>query len=124
MEYNRMAKEIVNFQRHSFENWYNAVSMLQDQTTSTMDMMLDQAGWMPEESRQPIHDWMNVFHRERDRFKSYVNEGFDGLEKFVSEGIEEARKTAGRLAKQTESQMQAAEKQMGKEAEKQGEKQQ
>lgn len=99
MEYNRMAKEIVNFQRHSFENLYNAVSMLQDQTTSTMDMMLDQAGWVPEESRQPIHEWINVLQRERDRFKSYVNEGFDGLEKFVAEGIETGPLTGGIFTK-------------------------
>jgi len=122
MEYNRMAKEIVNFQRNSFENWYNAVSMIQDQTTSTMDMMFNQIGCMPEESRHPINEWVNVLQRQRDRFKSFVSEGFDEWEKFVSEGVEETRRAVSRFARQTEQQAERVEKQMGKPGEKQVEK--
>jgi hypothetical protein len=69
----------------SFLNWYDAVSLLQDQATSAMGMVLDQNAWVPEEGRKVIQGWMSTCQQERGRFKSYVDEGFVGLEKYMFE---------------------------------------
>jgi hypothetical protein len=98
MEYNQMARQVVDFQRMSFENWYNAVSMIQDQAKSSMDLVLGQTRWMPEDSRQSIQNWIDVMHQERARFKNYVEKGFDDLEKFVAEGSKTAAKTMKKQA--------------------------
>jgi hypothetical protein len=50
-----------------------------------MDMVLDQNTWMPEEGRKAIHSWVSACQQERGRFKSYVDDGFAGLEKMVAE---------------------------------------
>lgn len=85
MEYTQITKQVIDFQKMSFLNWYDALSMLQDQATSAMDMVLDQSAWVPEEGRKAIQSWMSTCQQERGRFKTYVDEGFAGLEKYMFE---------------------------------------
>ncbi len=85
MEYAQITKQMIDLQKMSFLNWYDTVAMLQDQATTAMDMVLDQSAWVPEEGRKAIQSWLSACRQERGRFKSYVDEGFVGLEKYVFE---------------------------------------
>jgi Mg2+/Co2+ transporter CorB len=84
MEYTEITKQVIDFQKMSFSNWYNAMAMVQDQTTSAMDMVLDQSTWVPEDGRKAAQNWLNVFQEERNRFKVYVDEGFSSMEKYIA----------------------------------------
>ena len=86
MEYTQITKQVLDFQKMSFSNWYDAVALLQDQATSAMDMVLDKNTWMPEEGRKAIQSWVSACQQERGRLKSYIDEGFAGLEKIMAEG--------------------------------------
>lgn len=86
MEYTQISKQVIDFQKMSFSNWYDTVTMLQDQATSAMNIVLQQNTWVPEEGRKAIQTWVNACQQERGRFKSYVDEGFSDLEKYVVEG--------------------------------------
>jgi hypothetical protein len=99
MEYNQITKQVIDFQKMSFLNWYDTMAMLQDQATSTMNMVLQQNTWWPEEGRKAIQSWVDACQKERGRFKSYVDEGFTGLEKFVAE----EKRTAQTKIKKQES---------------------
>jgi hypothetical protein len=85
MEYTQITKQVIDFQKISFLNWYDTMAMLQDQATSTMNMVMQQNTWWPEEGRKAIQNWVNACQKERGRLKSYVDEGFADLEKFVAE---------------------------------------
>ena len=85
MEASQITKQVIDFQKTSFENWYSAMSLFQDQAVSTVDMMLDQAYLIPEDGRNAIQSWMGVLQEERDRFKAYVDKGFSTLEKAIAE---------------------------------------
>lgn len=80
MPYKQIAKQVVDFQKSSFTSWYDAVALMQDQATSAVDTMLDQSTWIPEEGRQAILSWVNVCQQERDRLKTYIDDGFSGIE--------------------------------------------
>ena len=99
MEYTQITKQVLDFQKMSFANWYDTVAMLQDQATSAMDMVLDQNTWMPEEGRKAIQSWVSACQQERGRFKSYVDEGFAGIEKLMTE----SKKAVQPKAKKQES---------------------
>lgn len=86
MEYTEITKQVIDFQKMSFSNWYNAVAMVQDQTTSAMDMVLDQSTWVPEEGRKAVQSWLGACQQERNRFKAYVDEGFTSMEKYLAKG--------------------------------------
>jgi polyhydroxyalkanoate synthesis regulator phasin len=81
MEYNQIVKQAVVFQKNLFENTYNTVAKVQDQTAETVDTLMNQTNLVPEEGRQVVKTWVNACQEERDRFKAYVEEGFSGLEK-------------------------------------------
>jgi hypothetical protein len=84
--YNQIAKQVIDFQKISFSSIYDAVATLQDQTVNTVDKMLDQTTWLPEEGRNAIHSWIDACQVERDRFKSYVDDGCSGLKKYIAQG--------------------------------------
>jgi hypothetical protein len=86
MEYTQISKQVIDFQKMSFSNWYDTVTTLQDQATSAMNIVLQQNTWVPEEGRKAIQSWVNACQQERGRFKSYVDEGFSDLEKYMVEG--------------------------------------
>lgn len=97
MAESKIAKQVIDFQKMSFDNWYGAMSLMQDQAVSTMDIMLNQAGWMPEDGREAITGWVSMCREERMRFKSFVDKGFSGIEKYFSETrkpAEKGKKTA------------------------------
>jgi polyhydroxyalkanoate synthesis regulator phasin len=86
MEYNHIAKQAIVFQKDIFESTYNAVAKVQDKAVEAVDTLMNQTNLLPEEGRQVIKTWVIACQEERDRFKSYVEEGFSGLEKrFVQE---------------------------------------
>ena len=91
MEYTQITKQVLDFQKVSFSNWYDALAMLQDQATSAIGMVLDQNTLIPEEGRKAIQSWVSACQQERSRFKSYVDDGFSGIEKFLTESKKAAQ---------------------------------
>jgi hypothetical protein len=81
--YNQIAKQVIDFQKTSFSSTFDAMATLQDQAVSAVDAALDQATWLPDDGRKAIRGWVDVCQEERDRFKSYVDDGFNGLQKYL-----------------------------------------
>lgn len=95
METNKITKQAINFQKMSFNNWYSALTLVQDQAVVTMDKMLDQASWLPEDGRNAIQSWVGTIQDERDRFKGYMDNSFVTLEKaFAPKTAAKAKKAA------------------------------
>jgi hypothetical protein len=95
MEYDQIAKQVIDFQKISIDNWFSTVALVQDQAASAVGKMLDQTGWMPAEGRKAIQSWMSACTGERDRLKSYVDESFAGANKLLAK----PRKTSPAAAK-------------------------
>ena len=85
MEYNQITKQAIDFQKTAFNSWYNAVTMVQDQAAAAVETMMNQTSLVPKDGRQAIKSWVNACQEERNRFKSYVEDSFSGLEKRLSQ---------------------------------------
>ena len=85
MEYNQITKQAIDFQKTAFNSWYNAMTLVQDQAAATVETMMNQTSLVPEDGRQAIKSWVNACQEERNRFKSYVEDSFSGLEKRLSQ---------------------------------------
>ncbi len=81
--YNQIAKQVIDFQKTSFSSIFNAMATLQDQAVDAVDTVLDQTSWLPDDGRQAIRGWVGTCQEERDRFKTYVDDGFSGLQKYL-----------------------------------------
>lgn len=84
MEPKVIAKQMIDFQKTTFDNTFNAVVMLQSQAEKMANTMLDQASWLPAEDRKTIKEWGNVYKNERENFKKAVDEHFKKAEEFFT----------------------------------------
>lgn len=80
----KLAEQMLDFQKTTFENAFNAVILLQDQTEKMAFSFLDQTPWFPEEGQKTINEWVNAFKKGRDDFKKAVDEGIEKMETFFS----------------------------------------
>ncbi len=93
MVYERLSKQIIEFQKMSFTHCFDAVVLLQDQATSAMSRTMKQNTWLPEEGQKMIQSWVDTCRQERERFRTFVDDGFSYVETCFS--IEKpVRKTA------------------------------
>jgi uncharacterized protein (DUF927 family) len=77
-----IAKQMIDFQKTMFDNTFNAMVMVQEQTERMATTLLDQATWMPSEGRNAISGWVDGFKKGREDFKKGVDENFKKVEDF------------------------------------------
>jgi len=78
----KVVKQMVDFNKATFDNTFNALIMLQEQAERMANTMLEQANWMPEEGRKAIADWVSAYKKGRTEFKGMVDESFAKVEEF------------------------------------------
>jgi hypothetical protein len=76
METEKFAKQLIDFQKATFDNTFNTLVMVQDQTERMFETALDQNTWLPAEGRRMIDDWNSAYKKGRTDFKSIVDDGF------------------------------------------------
>ncbi len=85
METAKMTKQMFDFQKTTFDNSFNAMVMLQDQTEKMARMAFDRTPWMPEETRKAVDGWVSAYKKGRDDFKKRVDENYKKVEKYFNE---------------------------------------
>ena len=76
MESKKIAKQLVEFQKATFNNAFTALVMVQDQTEAMFKSMMSQVPGMPEEGKK----------KGRETYKKAVDDGFEKLDSFLGEG--------------------------------------
>ena len=81
----KIAKQIIDFQKATFDNTFNAIAMFQDQAEKTTKMFLD-AGMcpVPEEGKKMLHEWVQAFKKGREEYKKALDESFKRMEDFFA----------------------------------------
>lgn len=80
------AKQMIDFQKATFDNSFNAVVMLQEQAERMFHSAMEQVEWLPEESRRALDEWIRIYKTGRSDFKRIVDEGYDQMSDFVTGG--------------------------------------
>ena len=84
MDSAKIAKQMIDFQKTTFDNTFSAMVMLQEQTERMASTLLDQATWMPEEGKKAINDWVSAYKKGREDFKKSVDDNFKKVEDFFN----------------------------------------
>ncbi|MCF8129463.1 MAG: hypothetical protein K9N10_13195 [Deltaproteobacteria bacterium] len=84
MEPVKIAKQMVEFQKATFDNTFNAMGMVQDQAERMFSMSLNQATWLPEEGKTAIDGWVKSYKRGREDFKKTVDDNFKKVDDFFA----------------------------------------
>jgi len=80
MDQKKIFKQLLDFNKSSFNNAFNAMVMVQDQTETMSSSFLEQATWMPEEGKKAIHDWIKACKKGREDYKRLVDDAYQKVE--------------------------------------------
>ena len=92
MDQKAIFKQMVDFNKATFNNSFNAMGMVQEQAERMLNMSLEQATWLPEEGKKVIDEWINGYKKGREDFKKIVDENFAKVEASFA-GTEKGTKT-------------------------------
>jgi len=93
MDQKTIVKQILDFNKSTFQNSYNAIVMLQDQSEKMLDTFFSQANWMPQDVKKVMGDWITTCKKGRDEFKKSVEENFNRVEDYFSAADKPQTKT-------------------------------
>lgn len=83
MEPVNVTRQMLAFQKQAVNNFQSMWDFAQAQTSATVDRLVDEAAWMPQENRQALANWSTLMKQERDRFSAYVDQCFVVYEKML-----------------------------------------
>jgi hypothetical protein len=94
MDQKQIAKQMIEFNKTAFDNSFDAMTALQDQTEKLILNFLDKAPWVPEEGRKTINTWIAGYKKGRDDFKTAADDSYRKvLDYFSGIGATGAAKT-------------------------------
>lgn len=85
MDQKKMFKQMIDFQKTTFDNSFNAMTTLQEQGEKMTQAFLDQAHWLPSEGKKVINDWIQAYKTGRESFKQTVEDNFSKVDEFFAE---------------------------------------
>ena len=94
MDPKKVTKQTFDFYKSTFENTYNAMTMLQEQSQKMLEMYLDQTQGFPEEGKKAVQDWIKSYKKGSQDFKAAVDESFKKVEDFFAEAAKSVRRGA------------------------------
>jgi hypothetical protein len=84
MDPKQIAKQIVDFNKTAFDNSFNAMSVVQDQTEKMVSAMMEQTTFFPAEGKKEVTNWMKTYKKGREEFKTAADENFKKVEVYFA----------------------------------------
>lgn len=84
MEQKQIVKQMIEFNQTTFNNAFNANTLLQDQFERVANTVLEQATWIPPEGRKLIDSWSTTMKSNRDSFKKYMDESYKQAQEILA----------------------------------------
>ena len=84
MDQKQILKQMIEFNKTTFDNSFSALVMLQEQTEKMVNAFVTQAPWLPEEGKKVLDNWVKAYKKGRDDYKKLVDESFKKVEDFFA----------------------------------------
>jgi hypothetical protein len=79
MEQQQITKDMLVFNKSIFDNTFNMISSIQDQSERMLTSFLDKASWLPDDAKKAIIDWISSYKKGRDEFKAATDEKYEKI---------------------------------------------
>jgi hypothetical protein len=77
MDQQLITKDMMAFNKSIFDNTFNMISGIQDQSERMLTSFLDHASWLPDEGKKAITDWVSAYKKGRAEFKAATDEKYE-----------------------------------------------
>ena len=84
MDQKQILKQMIEFNKTTFDNSFNAMVMVQEQTERMVSTFLVQSTWLPDEGKKVISDWVKAYNKGREDFKKLVDQSYKRVEDFFA----------------------------------------
>ena len=84
MEPKQIAKQMIDFSKAAFDNSFEAMAIIQDQTEKMVSNMLEQNTMIPAEAKKAVAEWTKSYKKGRDDLKTAADENFKKVESFFT----------------------------------------
>jgi len=84
MDPKQMGKQMVEFNKAMFNNYFSAICVLQDQTEKALGQMMAQSPLFPPEVKSAVAKWFDTYKQGRDNFKTFADDHFKKMEELCS----------------------------------------
>ena len=85
METTKIAKQMIGFQKTVFDNSFNAMATVQDQTEGMFNNFIGQFPWVTDEGKKQMDKTYTYIKKARDDFKKAVDDGYAQFEKLLDQ---------------------------------------
>jgi hypothetical protein len=79
-----IAKQLLAYHKTAFDNTFRSVSALQEQTEKMMGNFLQQASWLPSETKEAITQWLDAYKKGREEFKKTADQNYEKVTQYFS----------------------------------------
>jgi hypothetical protein len=84
MEPKQIAKQMIDFSKTAFDNSFEAMAVLQDQTEKMVNAAIEQNTMIPAEAKKAVADWISTYKKGRNDLKATADENFKKVETFFA----------------------------------------
>ena len=77
MDQASMLKQMLQFNKTAFDNTYNALEMGREQNDKMINSFLEQANYIPEESKTAIRQWLESYKKGCQDLKTMMDQGYE-----------------------------------------------
>ena len=96
MDQKQIAKQMIDFNKTTFDNTFNAMTILQDQTEKLVFRFLEKAQWFPEKGKEVINEWVKAYKKGREDFKAAADDNYKKVTDYFSKAEKEEVPKAGK----------------------------
>lgn len=79
-----LAKQMIDFNKATFDNSFSMMVMLQEQMEKTVNTFAQQATWLPDEGRKVLGEWVSTYKKGREDFKKLVDESYKKVDSYFA----------------------------------------
>jgi len=84
MDPKKLGQQMIDFYKTTFENSFNAIMMLQEQTERMTSLYWGQMVNLPQEAKKGLNEWAKSHNKNCEDFKKVVDDGFKNLESLTA----------------------------------------
>lgn len=83
MDATQLTKQTLNFQKTIFDNSFNAMILVQDQTEKMINSYIENLPWVTEEGKKSLETSVEMGKKARDDFKKAVDDNYKKFEEML-----------------------------------------
>ena len=82
--FEKVGREYVDFMRNSFRTWMESATLMQDQGTRLLDLILKQGQTGYDETSKTVREWTHNYKKALEQFQNTVEDNFTKIEESLS----------------------------------------